>query len=177
MSKDLHKNELTRLINRGFPFQIEVTTKRRNPGIFGYFQSLETIKETKEFVIKEPTLATLDRIALLSLDIDPEKHKDEQDFNNYLKKNNRLHYKIMARIIAVSVAEEEDEEKELTELFYKCLKPSELYQIMQVADLASNHTDFMNSTLLVTAAQAHTARTETVEERLQDLKLHMEDAE
>lgn len=177
MSIDLQKKELIRLINKGFPFEIEVHRKKRKPGFWGYFQKKISEKETRLFLIKEPTLQTLDRIALASLDINIEKFKDEENYSNYLKKNSRLHYKIMAKIIAISLNVESDEEKKLTELFYKCLRPSELNDLTQIIDIASNFTDFMNSTLLVTAAKAQTAKTESVEERSQDLKPHTEEEE
>ena len=172
MSKELQQNELIRMINQGFPFEITIHKKIKKPGILGYFQKKVAASETRLFLIKEPTLATLDRIALESLDIDTEKFKDEEHFTNYLKKTNRLHYKKMAKIIAIACYDESkhinETEDDLTELFFKCLRPSELNQIVQIMDVASNHTDFMNSTLLVTAAQAQTAKTEIVEERLQD---------
>ncbi len=177
MSKDLQKNELIRLINQGFPFEITIKKKERKPGIMGYFQKKVSISETRLFLIKEPTLEILDRIALASLEIDLEKFKDEENYSTYLKKNSRLHYKIMAKIIAISLNVESDEEKKLTELFYKCLHPSELNDLTQIIDIASNFTDFMNSTLLVTAAKAQTAKTESVEERLQDLKPLTEEEE
>lgn len=177
MSKDLQKTELIRLINQGFPFEITVHKKNKKPGFWGYFQKKVTEKETRSFLIKEPTLETLDRIALTSLDIDTEKFKDEENFSNYIKKNSRLHYRIMAKIIAISINVETDEEKELTEIFYKSLRPSELNYLVEIIDIASNLTDFLNSTLLVTAAQAHTAKAEIVEEELQDLKPHTDEEE
>lgn len=172
MSKELHKNELIRLINQGFPFEITIHKKIKKPGILGYFQKKVATSEIRLFLIKEPTLATLDRIALESLDIDTEKFKDEENFNNYLKKTNRLHYRKMAKIIAIACYDESkhvnETEDDLADLFFRSLKSSELYQIFEIIDIASNHTDFMNSTILVTAAQAQTAKTEIVEERLQD---------
>lgn len=172
------KSELLRLINQGFPFEIEIQSEKRKPGLIGYFQKKENFIEKKQFKIKEPTLRTLDRIALASLDIDIEKYRDEENFNNYVKKNSRRHFKIMARVIAIAVAEHENQEKELTECFYKALKPSEIHQLVQMIDIAGNLTDFINSTLLVTAAQAHQAKAESVEkEELPDLKVLMEDVE
>lgn len=83
----------------------------------------------------------------------------------------------MAKIIAIAVAENENQEEELTELFFKALKPSELNQLMQIIDIASNLTDFINSTLLVTAAQAHQAKTASVEEELPDLQALTDEGE
>lgn len=177
MSNDLQKNELIRLINKGFPFEITINKKERKPGLLGYFQKKIAVSETRSFLIKEPTLETLDHIALASLDIDTDKFKDEGNFSNYIKKNSRLHYRIMAKIIAIALNVESDEEKELTEIFYKSLRPSELNYLVEIIDIASNLTDFMNSTLLVTAAQAHTAKAEIVEEELPDLKPHTDEEE
>lgn len=169
MQTTLQKSELIRLINQGFPFEIEVKTEKRKPGIFGYFQKREVITETRSFKIKEPTLHTLDRIALESMEIDTEKYKDEPEYSNYITKNSRLHYKIMAKIIAIAVAENESEEPELEKIFFQCLKPSEVSNIIQLIDITSNLADFMNSTLLVTAAKAHQAKMESVEkEKLPD---------
>lgn len=177
MSNDLQKKELIRLINKGFPFEITINKKKQKPGLLGYFQKKVTVSETRSFLIKEPTLETLDRIALASLDIDTDKFKNEESFSNYIKKNSRLHYRIMAKIIAISLNVESDEEKELTEIFYKSLRPSELNYLVEIIDIASNLTDFLNSTLLVTAAQAQTAKAEIVEEELQDLRPHTDEEE
>lgn len=181
MSKELQQNELIRLINQGFPFEITIHKKIKKPGIWGYFQKKVATSETRLFLIKEPTLATLDRIALESLDIDTEKFKDEENFTNYLKKTNRLHYKKMAKILAIACYDQlkhiNETEDDLAEIFFRCLTPSELCQIIELIDIASNHMDFMNSTLLVTAAQAQTAKTEIVEERLQDSTALMEEEE
>lgn len=181
MLKELQKNEIIRLINQGFPFEIIVHKKIKKPGIWGYFQKKVAVSETRLFLIKEPTLATLDRIALESLDIDTDKFKDEEDSINYLKKTNRLHYKKMAKIVAIACYDEakhmNETEEDLAELFFRCLTPNEINEIMQMIDIASNHLDFMNSTILVTAGQAHTAKTEIVEDRLQDLTPLTEDVE
>lgn len=174
----IKKNELIRLINDGFPFEIEYTVRKRKPGIFGFFLPKEVVKETRQFLIKEPTLATLDRIALISADINTELFSDEENFNIYLKKNSRLHYKKMANVIAIAVAAPEDDAHALTELFFDALKPSHLLLIIELIDVASNLQDFMTSTLMVTAARAHTAKAESVEkEELPDLQVHTEDAE
>lgn len=181
MSKELQQNELIRLINQGFPFEITIHKKIKKPGVLGYFQKKVTTSESRLFLIKEPTLATLDRIALESLDIDNDKFKDEENFTNYLKKTNRLHYKKMAKIIAIACYDEakhiNETEDDLADLFFLSLRPSELFKIVEIIDIASNHLDFMNSTILVTAGQAQTAKTEIVEERLQDSTHLMEEGE
>ena len=87
----------------------------------------------------------------------------------------------MAKVIAIACYDESkhinESEDDLAEIFFRCLTPSELCQIIELIDIASNHTDFMNSTILVTAAQAQTEKTEIVEERLQDLTHPTEDGE
>lgn len=171
------KNELTRLINSGFPFEIEYSVRKRNPGILGFFSPKKSVREKRTFVIKEPTLATLDKIALASMDIDTELFSDEKDFKTYLKKNSQLHFRKMAEIIAISVAADELELKELTELFFSALTPASLLEIIHLIDVASNLQDFMTSTLMVTAARAHTAKAESVEKELPDYEAPTEDAE
>ena len=172
------KNELVRLINEGFPFEIEITVKRRKPGIFGFFLPKEVLKETRQFLVKEPTLATLDRIALVSADINTDLFSDEENFNMYLKKNSRLHYRKMANVIAIAVAQPGDNINDLTEIFFAALKPSHLLQIIVLIDVASNLQVFMTSTLMVTAAKAHMTKAESVEkEELPDLQVPTVDAE
>lgn len=174
----IQKNELVRLINDGFPFEIEITVKKRKPGILGFFLPKEVVKETRQFLIKEPTLATLDRIALISADINTDLFSDEENVNIYLKKNSRLHYRKMANVIAIAVAQPGDNINDLTEIFFAALKPSHLLQIIELIDVASNLQDFMTSTLMVTAAKAHTTKAESVEkEELPDLQVHTVDEE
>src|SRR5690606_10046538 len=100
------------------------------PGIFGFFLPKEVLKETRQFLVKEPTLATLDRIALVSADINTDLFSDEENFNIYLKKNSRIHYRKMANVIAIAVAQPGDNINELTEIFFAALKPSHLLQII-----------------------------------------------
>lgn len=136
--KDFAQNRRQLSLSEGFPFRINITYKKRKGGILGYFQKADIVKEARKFVIKEPTLEVLDRIASLSDGIDPGSH-------------DAINYKKMARIIAIAVAEDTAQESSLSKVFFKCLKPSELTQIIEVVDLVSNHTDFMNAALSVTA--------------------------
>ncbi len=149
MSNNLRQNELLRLIGQGFPFEISVKTKRKKPGILGYFQKRIEVSETRKFLIKEPTLHTLDKIALEALKIDEESLLDSSNISANIK--NRRYFKTMAKIVAITVAKDEKEEKELEELFFKALRPRDLKAIIDIADLASNMPDFTSSILTVTA--------------------------
>ncbi len=164
---ELQKREIAKLINQGFTFEIVSLVKKRKPGLLGYFQNKITEKVTSKFIIRELTLIKLDRIALASLDIDVNAYSDEQ-LDIYYKKNSRLHLRKMANILAIAVAETPDQEKELTNLFFESLRPSEILQLMNTIDIASNLQDFISSTLLVTATAAQTAKVESVEDELPD---------
>ena len=148
------RNELVRLINKGFEFQLtEVVFKYKN-----WFHKLIGKQYSEKIVhifhVKEPTLSVLDRISLESSVF------NEDDFNglrseNDMKKFSRKHLRTMAKIISIAISGPDSLESEIetkTDLFFKYLKPSDLFNIIQLADIASNLGDFINSTRYVAAA-------------------------
>ena len=173
------RNELLRIINNGFSFKVEVKEKKRLPGISGFFRKRITVKKELNFAIKEMPLSVLDRISLKSLEINMQEI-DNAD-NNVYKQFTRKHIKTMSEIIAIAVLgtdydyyhgskviPDTQKLKELTTIFYHFLKPSDLYNILQLVDVCSNLGDFMNSTRLVTAAGTmEKAKADGVEEQLQ----------
>lgn len=61
------QSELRQMIGEGITFDVEVTYTRRKPGLLGFFRKREKITEKKVFRVQEPTLATLDRLSALWL--------------------------------------------------------------------------------------------------------------
>lgn len=148
------RNELVRILNKGFEFQVIEKVKIYKTWFHRLFRK-NTIEEVvHNFIIKEPTLSVLDHISIESSVF------NEEEFNNLesegdIKKYSRKHLKTMAKIVAVIVSGPEPEEfvlKKNTDLFFKYLKPSDLFNIIQIADVASNLGDFINSTRYAAAA-------------------------
>ena len=166
------QKELARLINKGFPFELTVTKKIRKPGLLGFFQKKITVTETRKFSVKEPTLYTLDRIAIEAMEIDKDGLKSSELKKYTLEKR---YYNKIARIAAIAVADHEDDEPELEEILFKTLKPSDLRGILDLADIAGNLMDFISSILSVTAVRKNTERIEKKE--LPDLNHHTDSEE
>jgi hypothetical protein len=147
------RSELVRLMNRGFEFAITEKVKVKQDGLFGIFKPKLITEVQHSFLIKEATLATLDLISLESLELDETGFDFTADSDRL--RYSRKHYRRMAKIIAIAVCganAEKSEISEKTDLFFKYLKPSDLYNILKLIDITSNLGDFINSTRLVTAA-------------------------
>lgn len=148
------RNELVRILNKGFEFELTEQVFKRKSGLLGLFLKNEKqfIKHT--FLIKEPTLSVLDRISLISLSLNETEFNDLVSDNDK-KKYSRKHYKTMAMIIAIIVAGPDASECEINKksiLFFKYLKPSDIFNIIQLSDITNNLGDFINSTRYVAAA-------------------------
>lgn len=102
------QSELRQMINEGVTFDVEITYKRRKPGILGYFRKREKITEKKVFRMAEPTLSTLDRLSALWLEmtIDETKLGDE-DYLCTAKKLAAKEAKKLAEVVAVAVLGED----------------------------------------------------------------------
>ncbi|MGX9985829.1 hypothetical protein [Soonwooa purpurea] len=160
MSLEERKSELLRLINDGFVFEV-VEKKQVQKHILA---KPKTIEVKHEFKIKELPYSTLDRISLLSLEM--EQYATETN-EKALKREAVNHRLSMAKIIAIAVLSTNYTEKgfnRLTQLFYDFLKPSDVNRICQLIDIASNLGDFINSIRLVTAA--NTVQKEKEAERI-----------
>lgn len=148
------RQELIRLLNHGFEFEVKELTLEKREGFFGFLFPRVKKEVVHTFKIKEPTLSVLDRISLESLEF------DEKEFNDLLtnpdmKRFSRKHYKTMAKIIAIivcGVGATTQEINKHSKLFFENLKPSDIYNIVQLSDVVSNMGDFINSTRLLSAA-------------------------
>jgi hypothetical protein len=152
-------NELNVLINKGVTFSITYNQKERK-----LFKT-SVKKITKEFTIKEPTLAVLDLISHESvkfhIDEDSLKENTIQEGKILVKK----HAKEMARIVAIAVQGEgcfvmnnrsfDIDNKSIDKLqylFYHTIKPSDLYNLCAVILSVGNIGSFLNSMRLTSGA-------------------------
>lgn len=148
------RNELVRILNKGFEFQVTEIVKVYSSWFHKLINKSKKEEIVHTFLVREPTLSILDHISIESSAF------NEQDFNNLqseadIKKYTREHLRAMAKIIAIIVSGPEFDKYDLkkkTSLFFKYLKPSDLFNIIQIADIASNLGDFINSTRYVAAA-------------------------
>lgn len=165
------QTELRKMIGEGVTFDVEITHHRRKPGLLGYFRRREKITETKVYTIKEPTLATLDRLSLLWLRMEIDETKLGDD--DYLRTARTLannEAKQLAEVVATAVLGEdfyiatfdgttyrrkEDRKalRDLTLLFFHTLKPSELLTLAIIITNVSNLGDFVNSMRLMSATR------------------------
>lgn len=165
------QTELRKMIGEGVTFDVEITHHRRKPGLLGYFRRREKITETKVYTIKEPTLATLDRLSLLWLrmEIDETKLGDD-DYLHTARTLANKEAKQLAEVVATAVLGEdfyiatfdgttyrrkEDRKalRDLTLLFFHTLKPSELLTLAIIITNVSNLGDFVNSMRLMSATR------------------------
>lgn len=145
------ENELIRLIQKGFPFEITVHKKRKRPGLLGFLKAKESYSETLKFVVKELTLYKLDRIAIEALSIDEEDLGNSHNLSASIR--NKRYFKTMANIVAIATAKDESEEQDLADIFLRSLSARELNQLIEMIDLAGNMPDFISSILSVTSVK------------------------
>ncbi len=161
---EAEKKELRLLIGQGISFTVEYHEDKvvRIPR-YRYLQRLLTkkqvVREEKqvEFIIKEPTAYTLDRLSLeyieLAMDEEQIKGNPRQEARKLFAKHNRR----MARIVAIATLgndwENEKKLSERTEFLSHWLKNSTLWELVQAIDLTNNLADFINSMRLLSSAR------------------------
>lgn len=177
------RSELQKLRDTGVTFDVDITYQRRKPGLLGYFRKRERYTEKKVFVIKEPTLATLDRLSTLWLDlaIDETKLNDSEYFNTAKQLAAKEAYKL-AEVVAVAVLGEdyydttnkggyfvrkpnEKRLKRLASLFAHTVTPSQLLTIAILLTNVSNLGDFTNSIRLMSATRTSDPMASRIEEQ------------
>lgn len=165
------RSELRKMIGEGITFDIDVTFTRRSKGVRGWFGKREKVTEKRVYKIAEPTLATLDRLSVVWLEIaiDETKLNSEQ----YLAAAKQLAAKEaerLAEVVAIAVLGEDyydvserggqfvwkPNEKRLRDLknvFFHNIAPSELLTIAVYITNVSNLGDFTNAIRLTSAAR------------------------
>lgn len=161
---EAEKKELRLLIGQGISFVVDYYEDKvvRIPR-YRHLQRLLTkkqvVREEKqtEFIVKEPTAFTLDRLSLeyieLAMDEEQIKSNPRQEARKLFAKHNRR----MARIVAIATLgndwENEKKLTERTEFFSRWLKNSTLWELVQAIDLTNNLADFINSMRLLSSAR------------------------
>jgi hypothetical protein len=170
-AKEAEKQELNLLIGRGFTFDVERTITR------GLFRKTKE-KELLHFTIQEPTLSTLDRIAEEQIEMQIDEKAITSDSLAESRRLVYLHSKRLARIAALAVLGEDyiilkkvrgkvketydnAKLKELTDLFFHCIKPSKLRSLVDIITLTSNLGDFTSS---IRSMQIRTTMPDRIEE-------------
>lgn len=154
------KNELSRLIGEGYSFTIQVPKPKK-----WYCFVRKATMVSREFIIHEPTLAILDRIARESIDIilDEEALKNsDTDTIQEAKTIVLKHAKRCARILAIAVLGEdmykrgmlsykEDKKRieQLAALFEHHITPSKLLELFGAIIAMMNLGDFIYSIRLI----------------------------
>lgn len=153
------KKLIKKIIGDGTKFTISYTVKVRQKGLKGLFLPKVTEERTEDFVLKEPTLAVLDRASEVWLRMNTE--DIEKESSDAIKEGYKLanaHAKDMAECLAILVLGEayyavdggDDKElNRLSELFYKTVKPSQTEEIAMFINATSNLVDFVNSMRLM----------------------------
>lgn len=162
--------ELNALIGRGVTFDVDDVELRITPRLFGLFKKKSIVPVTRTFTISEPTLGTLDRLSSewVEMAIDEEELKGE-DAMYQARLLAKKHALRCAKVIALAVlgsdylipkvgkgagvGYEYDTKRleELTALFARRIKPSELYQLYSLIGAMCNFGDFLNSIRLMSA--------------------------
>jgi autonomous glycyl radical cofactor GrcA len=158
------KNELNVLINKGIPFEIEDIEFEEKRTFFGLIKRHVPVKVKRKFKIEEPTLGTLDRLSAewIEFEMDEAMMKSGDGMQRARTLVGK-HSMRCARIIALAVlgsdylipkctpngtvryVADTPKLEELTDLFARTIKPSQLYQLSMLINAICNLGDFVNS--------------------------------
>lgn len=176
------QSELRHMINQGLTFDVEVTYSRRRPGFFGFFRKREKVKEKRVFTIQEPTLATLDRLSSLWLQMEiDETRLGDADYLAAARQMANKEAKRLAEVVAVAVLGEdyydttehrgafsykpnETRLQRLAATFYHAVKPSDLFTLAVLITNVSNLGDFISSIRLMSATRTSEPRASLIEQ-------------
>lgn len=177
------KSELSVLLNKGIEFEVEDVRFEVEHRLFGLIKKRVPVKYKRTFKIGELTLGTLDRLSAEWIEFEiSEKELATDDRMKVAKALTYEHSLRCAKIIGLAVLDsdylvpvhsggfikyKEDKKKlqELTDLFARTIKPSDLFYLVSIINLMSNLGDFTNSIRLMEVAR--TAAPDRIEENLQ----------
>lgn len=147
------------IIGSGIKFTVSYTVKVRQKGLLGFFRKKINEERNETFILKEPTLAVLDRASVVWLRMNTtEIDKEGADENVEGWKLVNAHSHDMAECLAILVLGEayyaveggdNEEIERLTDLFYKTIKPSQANETAAYINAAANLTDFVSSIRLM----------------------------
>lgn len=168
------RRELNALINKGVSFEVKDIGFEMHKRFFGLIKKRTPKGVTHTFTIEEVTLATLDRLSAewIEIAIDESLMKSADGMNR-ARGLAKEHAVRCARIIAIAVLGEnrlipypckggtrwvEDTQaiEELTALFARRIKPSQLYQLCILVNAMCNLGDFLNSIRLMQSERTTT---------------------
>lgn len=165
------QNELRHMINQGLTFDVDVTYSRRRPGFFGFFRKRQKVTEKRVYTMHEPTLATLDRLSALWLQMEIDETKlADADYLATARKMANKEAKRLAEVVAVAVLGEdlydttehggtfsykpnEARLQRLASTFFHAVKPSQLFTLAVLITNVSNLGDFISSIRLMSATR------------------------
>lgn len=160
---EAEKNELRLLIGKGISFVVEYYEDKvvRIPRwhFLRWIKRKRKVREEKqkEFVVKEPTAFTLDRLSMEYIELAIDEQRVKEQPRQEARKLFAQHNKRMARIVAIATLGNDWEDVKLlaerTEFFTRWLKNSTLWELVQAIDLTNNLADFINSMRLLSSAR------------------------
>ncbi|KAF5072889.1 hypothetical protein DSECCO2_197770 [anaerobic digester metagenome] len=168
------KSELSVLLNKGIEFEVEDVRFEVEHRLFGLIKKRVPVKYKRTFKIGELTLGTLDRLSAEWVEFEINEQEMATDDRMKVAKSLAYNHSLRcAKIIALAVLDsdylipvhsggfvkyKEDVEKlkELTDLFARTIKPSELFYLISIINLMSNLGDFTNSIRLMEVARTTT---------------------
>lgn len=181
---DLEREELNLLIKRGVKFDISYKARRKKQGFRGFFQKKEIITVNEIYEIHEPTLAVLDRLSAVWVEMGIDEDSLNAGGTTTLVEAKQIAHENaerMARIIAIAVLGEDynitevgtngrikhkldDKELDrLTALFLHSIKPSKLVGLANTVTNVSNLGDFIGSMRLMSGARTTQPRKGRIE--------------
>lgn len=169
-SLEQERSELNALIDRGVSFEVQDIEVQHKTYLWGLFKKKILVPIKRNFVIEEPTLGTLDRLSSewVEMAIDEESIKGVDGILQ-ARIMTKKHALRCAKVIALAVLgsdylipkagkggivrykEDTKRLEELTRLFSRQIKPSELYQLYVLINAMCNLGDFLNSIRLMSA--------------------------
>ena len=162
--------ELNALIGKGVSFEVQDVEVIERKYLWGMIRKKSITPITRKFVVEEPTLGTLDRLSSewveMAMDEEALKGEDGMRQARIMAKSQAIR---CARVIAIAVlgsdylipkpskgrevryVKDSAKLEELTDLFARRIKPSELYQLYVLIQAMCNLGDFVNSIRLMSA--------------------------
>lgn len=171
---EAQKETLKRIVENGIKFSIDRSVKTRRKGLLGFLRPKIITQITEEYVIKQPSLAVLDRCSVIWLNFklsELEGLEESKAMDAGYELAHR-HAKDMALVLAMMVVGEayfcdtewgEKETARLADLFYHSIKPSQVFDLALFINTANGLVDFVNSMRLMQMSET-TDPTNRIEE-------------
>jgi len=180
---EIEKKELESLTGKGIPFQVKSHVKMPVKGLGRYFGRKETVEKVEAFEIKPPTLAVMDRLSLISIDLEVDDQKIAEGDNTFDLVKGHIasnadklaeyvaiatlgeDYYVREQTISGRIREYEDKEalRNFTKFFKTWLTPQELHLIAKAVIISLNLADFIDSMRLMKGTRTAKAKKNPIE--------------